>query len=160
MARCALKCQNFKRCGRNSKSSRAKFCLQCFKKNAAAKARLGSGNHRSNPGNAGNSESNPGNTGHSEGNPGNAGNSEGNPGNAGNNVIGKKKKSAGSKSGVKRSAEFALVVKKHWLDKIFAGEKKWEIRGCSTSRRGWIHFAQSKAGGALVGRARLVDCIE
>ena len=61
---------------------------------------------------------------------------------------------------MKRSAKFALVVKKHWLDKILAGEKDWEIRGCSTTRRGWVHFAESKGGGKLVGRARLVDCIK
>ena len=51
-------------------------------------------------------------------------------------------------------------MKKHWLDKILAGEKKWEIRGSSTSRRGWIHLAQSKTGGKLVGRARLLGCTE
>jgi len=50
-------------------------------------------------------------------------------------------------------------VKTHWLDKILAGEKDWEIRGCATARRGWIHPAESRAGGTLVGRARLVDCI-
>ena len=61
---------------------------------------------------------------------------------------------------MKRCAKFALVVKKHWLDKILAGEKDWEIRGCSATRRGWIHLAESKAGGRLVGRARLVDCVE
>ena len=60
---------------------------------------------------------------------------------------------------MKRSAKFALVVKKHWLDKILAGEKDWEIRGCSTTRRGWVHFAESKGGGILVGRARLTGCI-
>ena len=61
---------------------------------------------------------------------------------------------------MKRCAKFALVVKKHWLDKILAGEKDWESRGCSTTRRGWIHLAESKAGGRLAGRARLVDCVE
>ena len=60
---------------------------------------------------------------------------------------------------MKRSARVALVVKKQWVDKILTGEKDWEIRGCATARRGWIHFAESKAGGTLVGRARLVDCI-
>ena len=50
------------------------------------------------------------------------------------------------------------MVKKEWLDLILAGRKKWEIRGSSTSTRGWIHFAESKAGGKLKGRARLVDC--
>ena len=123
-------CHNFKRCGRKAKSCRARFCLSCFKENAAAHGRLS------------------------------AGNAKGNPGNAGNNISGWKKQAAGERSGVKRCAKFALVVKQHWLDKIFAGEKDWEIRGCPSLRRGWIHLAQSKAGGTLVGRARLVDCAE
>ena len=106
-----------------------------------------------NPGNAGNSQGNP------QGNPGNAGNSQGNPDNAGNTITGREKRSAGRRSGIKRCAKIALVVKKHWLDKILTGEKDWEIRGCATARRGWIHLAESRAGGILVGRARLVDCI-
>ena len=65
---------------------------------------------------------------------------------------------AGRRSGVKRSAKYCLVIKQAWLDLILAGAKDWEIRGCSTGRRGWIHFAESGAGGKLVGRARLVDC--
>ena len=148
------KCQNFRRCGRKAKSSRAKFCLPCFKENAAAKARSGTGNSQAKGvmGNAGNSRA--------KGVKDNAGNSRGNPDNAGNINRGRKKKSAGRRSGVKRCAKFALVVKKYWLDKILAREKDWEIRSCSTARRGLIHFAQSKAGGTLVGRARLVDCQE
>ena len=49
-------------------------------------------------------------------------------------------------------------MKKKRLDLILARQKKWEIRGSSTAKRGWIHFAESQAGGKLVGRARLVDC--
>lgn len=146
------KCHNFRKCGRNAKSSRAKFCLSCFQENAAIKARSGSGNSQGNPGNDGNSQGNLGNAGNSQ--------AKGNLGNAGNTIIGRRKKSAGRRSGVKRCAKFALVVKEHWLDKILAGEKDWEIRGCSTTRRDWIHLAESKAGGTLVGRARLVDCVE
>ena len=78
---------------------------------------------------------------------------------SGNNTRGTRKRMAGKRSGIKRCARHALVVKKQWVDKILAGEKDWEIRGCATARRGWIHFAESKAGGTLVGRARLVDCI-
>ena len=59
---------------------------------------------------------------------------------------------------MRRSAKRALIVKKKWLDLILAGQKKWEIRGSSTAKRGWIHFAESQAGGKLMGRARLVDC--
>ena len=81
------------------------------------------------------------------------------PGNASNKKKGIVKKAAGKRSGLKRSARVALVVKKQWVDKILAGEKDWEIRGSATARRGWVQFAESKAGGTLVGRARLVDCI-
>ena len=66
----------------------------------------------------------------------------------------------GKRSGVKRSVKHALVVKKRWLDEILAGEKDWEIRSSRTSHRGWVFFAQSKATGQLLGRARLVDCFE
>ena len=65
----------------------------------------------------------------------------------------------GKRSGIRRSATRALIVKKKWLDLIFAGRKTWEIRGNSTSKRGWIHFAESQAGGKLTGRARLVNSI-
>ncbi len=79
-------------------------------------------------------------------------------GNEGNTKTGDPKKTAGQRSGVKRSARQAIVVKKFWLDKILSGEKDWEIRGAQTARRGWIHLAESKASGQLMGRARLVDC--
>ena len=68
------------------------------------------------------------------------------------------KKKAGERSGVKRSAKSALVVKRRWLDNILAGRKTWEIRGGPTTKRGWIHFAQSGSTGKLMGRARLVGC--
>ena len=77
---------------------------------------------------------------------------------AGNVKKGKVKKDAGKRSGLRRSAKKALVVKKKWLDLILAGQKTWEIRGSSTSKRGWVHFAESQAGGKLRGRARLVNC--
>ena len=70
------------------------------------------------------------------------------------------KKAAGRRSGKRRCAKDALVVKKRWLDKIFSKEKTWEIRGCRTEKRGWIHFAESQAGGKLVGRALLKDCVQ
>ena len=89
-------------CGRQTASSRAKFCPQCFLENARANA---------------------------------------------------------LKSGGRR-AKHALVVKKRWLDKILDGEKDWEIRSSRTRHRGWVFFAQSKATGQLLGRARLVECFE
>ncbi len=130
---------------------RSTLCSMCFKKKAAKSGARSAGNAKGNPGNAGNANA--------KGNPGNAGNAKGNPGNAGNEKKGAAKKGAGKRSGLKRSAKYALVVKKQWLDRIFAGGKDWEIRGSSTARRGWIHFAESRAGGKLVGRARLVDCL-
>ena len=96
---------------------------------------------------------------------GNAGNvsGRGRMGNPGNPRKGRVKKRSGKvggkRSAIRRSAKRALVVKRKWLDLILSGQKTWEIRGMATTRRGWIHFAQSQAGGQLVGRARLVDCI-
>ena len=68
------------------------------------------------------------------------------------------KKEAGQRSGLRRKAEVALVIKEFWLDKILAGKKVWEIRSSPTKRRGWIHLAQSKSG-TLRGGANLVDCL-
>ena len=142
---------------------RSKLCRFCFKTKAAVSGAqsAGNANAKGSPGNTGNANGSPGNVGNAKGSPDNAGNAEakGTPSNAGNMTEGIVKKAAGQRSAVKRSARVALVVKKHWIDKILAGEKDWEIRGCATARRGWIHFAESKAGGTLVGRARLVDCI-
>ena len=122
------KCVNYRKCGRQAKGPYAKFCKLCFVVNAMRRGADSSGNSR------------------------------GNPENAGNVKKGKVKKDAGKRSGLRRSAKKALVVKKKWLDLILAGQKTWEIRGSSTSKRGWVHFAESQAGGKLRGRARLVNC--
>jgi len=145
-AKATKKCSR-PRCTNDAVSIRAKFCTACFKKNASLTS-----SKRKVFGGGGGVFGNSGNTTTARG--------KGVLGNGGNTIAGRQKKSAGARSGLKRSAKFALVVKKHWLDKILAGEKTWEIRGSSTSRRGWIHLAQSKAGGTLVGRARLVKCIQ
>ena len=121
---------NYRKCGRQAKGPYARFCTPCFVANAKLKGSDSSGNASA----------------------------RGNLGNAGNVKKGKVKKNAGKRSGLRRSAKRALVVKKKWLDLIFAGRKTWEIRGSSTSKRGWIHFAESQAGGKLTGRARLVNC--
>ena len=134
------KCVNYKKCGRQAKGPYARFCWRCFVSNARLKGSVSFGNSSGNPGNAGNSSA------------------SGNLRNAGNVMMGKAKKDAGKRSGLRRSARKALVVKKKWLDLIFAGEKTWEIRGCLTFKRGWVHFAESQAGGKLRGRARLVNC--
>ena len=78
----------------------------------------------------------------------------------GNTETGQSKRNAGKRSGLIRRAKQALVVQKRWLDKILDGEKDWEIRSSRTRHRGWVFFAQSKATGQLLGRARLVDCFE
>jgi len=78
---------------------------------------------------------------------------------AGNTTGGRKKKRAGRRSGTKRSAKTALVVKKKWLDLILARKKDWELRGTATDKRGWVHLAESGGGGTLVGRVRVVNCI-
>ena len=134
------KCVNYRKCGRQAKGPYARFCTPCFVANAKLKGSDSFGNSSGNPGNAGNSSA------------------SGNLRNAGNVKKGKVKKDAGKRSGLRRSAKKALVVKKKWLDLILAGQKTWEIRGSSTSKRGWVHFAESQAGGKLRGRARLVNC--
>ena len=135
------KCE--KRCGRKVKGPYSKMCTICFLRSATKSGTWSNGNKnaRGSIGNIGNK------------------NARGSIGNAGNMKKGRTKKRAGHRSGIKRSAKYALVVKKQWLDLILAKEKDWEIRGCATNRRGWIHFAESQAGGKLIGRARLVDCV-
>jgi hypothetical protein len=140
-----------KRCGRRVRTKRSTLCLTCFNRQAIQSGAQSAGNAKGNAGNAGNANA--------KGNAGNAGNAKGNAGNAGNAKKGTVKKRAGKRSGLKRSSKVTLVVKKRWLDLILAGDKDWEIRNRRTTRRGWIHFAQSQAGGKLIGRARLVDCL-
>jgi hypothetical protein len=67
------------------------------------------------------------------------------------------KRTAGKRSGVRRKAKIALVVKKQWIDYILDGSKTWEIRGSATTKRTWVHLAQSGTS-KLVGGAQLVDC--
>ena len=135
----AKKCQNFKRCGRKAKSSRAKFCLQCFKKSAAAKGGIGSGNSQGNPDNAGNSQG------------------KGITGDSGNTTTGQKKKLAGKRNALRRSTNTLLVVKNPWLDLILSRKKGWEIRDVQTKQRGKIHLALSGAGGCIVGQCHITD---
>lgn len=62
---------------------------------------------------------------------------------------------------IKTGCYDALVIKGHWLDKIFDENdpKDWEIRGCRTNKRGKIFLAQSGTG-MIMGETNLVDCIE
>ena len=67
------------------------------------------------------------------------------------------KRQAGERSGLRRRADIALIIKQLWLDKILSKEKQWEIRGKATSRRGPILLAEP--GGLLMGSAVLADCV-
>ena len=105
-AKASKKC-NRPRCKNDAASPRAKICIDCFKKNAAlanSKRKVLGGNTTTRRG-------------------------KGVFGNSGNTTTGGKKKAAGKRSGVRRSAKRALVVKKRWLDLILARQRKWEIRG-------------------------------
>ncbi len=143
-----------KQCGRRVKTMRAKLCGPCFRTQAVTTGARSSGN----AGGSGNYD-NTGNAGGSGnyGNTGNAGGS-GNYGNAGNPQNGTR--NAHQRSALKRSARYALIIKKKWLDLILSGKKQWEIRGVSTTKSGWIHLAQSKAGGKILGRAFLQECLK
>ena len=125
-------------CGRQTASSRAKFCRQCFLESARAS------NLKRRSFRGGGVVGNKGNTtvGQSKINA-----AEKRKSFQGNTETGQSKRSAGKRSGLKRSAKHALVVKKRWLDNILDGEKDWEIRSSRTRHRGWVFFAQSKATG-------------
>ena len=132
-----------KQCGRRVKTMRTKLCGTCFRDQAITTGARSSGNTGASGTNA------------------NAGNADasGTVDNAGNRQKGALKETAHQRSALKRSARYALVIKKKWLDLILLRKKQWEIRGVNTTKRGWIHLAQSKAGGKLLGRARLQDCL-
>lgn len=51
-----------------------------------------------------------------------------------------------------------LVVKEHWLNKIFSGKKTWELRGSRTKIRGRIALIMSGSG-KVFGTVDLVECI-
>lgn len=52
----------------------------------------------------------------------------------------------------------ALIIKKQFLDKIFSGEKTWELRGSRTHKRGRIALIESGSG-HIMGECELVNCI-
>ncbi len=144
-----------KQCGRRVKTMRTKLCGPCFRAQAITTGARSSGNAGASGtnGNAGNADA--------SGTNANAGNADasGTVDNAGNRQKGALKETAHQRSALKRSALYALVIKKKWLDLILLRKKQWEIRGVNTTKRGWIHLAQSKAGWKLLGRARLQDCL-
>ena len=69
-------------------------------------------------------------------------------GNEGNVSKGAIKKGAGARSGVRRSAKRALVVKKKWLDLILAGQKKW--KSVAARRQSVVGFTSPRARLALM----------
>ena len=103
------KCVNYRRCGRQAKGPYASFCTRCFVANAKLKGSDSCGNSSGNPGNAGNTSA--------SGTLRNSGNASAgsNQRNARIVMKGKVKKDAGERSGLRRSAKKALVVKKKWL---------------------------------------------
>jgi len=52
----------------------------------------------------------------------------------------------------------ALIIKKRYLDKIFSGEKIWEIRGSKTNKRCKIGLIESGSG-MVKGTCEIIDCI-
>ena len=50
----------------------------------------------------------------------------------------------------------ALIIKKQWLDLIFASRKSWELRGSCTSIRGRIGLIESGSG-KIMGTCELDD---
>jgi len=52
----------------------------------------------------------------------------------------------------------ALIVRKEWLDMIFAGAKPWELRSRHTAARGRIGLIEAGSG-HIMGAATLTDSI-
>ena len=129
------------RCVGYAPSARAKFCPDCFVKGAASasmkrKTYGGNSNAKGAYGNSGSSKRKT---------------------YGGNTTIGKSKKRAGRRSGLRRSAKVLLVMKQPWLDFILSGEKTWEIRSTQTTQRGKIHLSLSGSGGRIMGQCRVIN---
>ena len=164
-------------CRSAAKSQRAKYCEDCFSKQAALaslKRKTFGGNNagRGAVGNKGNSAAKGavgnkgngaskgavGNNGNSAGAVGAKGNSaaRGAVGNAGNRTKGKQRpKTHWRRSALRRSTKILLVVKKPWIDLILNKKITWEIRESSTKIRGRIHLGLSDAGGRIVGQCHI-----
>ena len=149
-------------CHESAKTPRAAFCSDCFTRRCARGGRKSSGNTTTGKRKRSAGRKSGGNT--TAGKSKRSAGRKGGKASSGNTTTGERRRrisrDAGTRSGKRRSAKLALVVKKCWLDKILAGEKDWEIRGSATKLRGPIHFGENAAGGKLVGRARLVDSLE
>ena len=147
-AKASNKCSR-PRCRNDAASRRAKFCTECFKTNAScasSKRKVFGGNTT---------------TARGKGVLGNRGNASGKGtlGNKGNTTTGQKKKKAGKRSALRRSAKMLLIVKNPWLDLILSKEKTWEIRDAQTKQRGKVHLALSGAGGRIVGQCHITDSV-
>lgn len=53
----------------------------------------------------------------------------------------------------------ALVVAPYWANLLLSGEKKWELRGKSTPKRGRIAIAASGTG-TLLGEIHIIDSVK
>ena len=143
------KCQK-RGCRENARTLRSKFCSECFVQQAGLNGARSFGNIKKGISKKRAGASSSGNTtnGISKKTAGAS--------SSGNSKKGKTKKRAGQRSGLRRRAAIALIIKTSWLEKIFKRDKQWEIRGTATTRRGRIHLAQP--GGLLMGSAVLAGC--
>ena len=123
-------------CRNDAASRRAKFCTDCFRTSAScanSKRKVFGGNTT---------------TARGKGVLGNKG------------TTGQKKKKAGMRSALRRSAKMLLIVNNPWLDLILSKEKTWEIRDAQTKQRGKVHLALSGAGGRIVGQCHITDSFD
>ena len=122
-------------CRNDAASRRAKLCADCFRTSAScasSKRKVFGGNTT---------------TARGKGVLGNKG------------TTGQKKKKAGMRSALRRSAKMLLIVNNPWLDLILSKEKTWEIRDAQTKQRGKVHLALSGAGGRIVGQCHITDSV-
>ena len=134
-------------CDRQTASSRAKFCRQCFLESARTNSLkrqsfrgggvVGNKGGRGVVGNKG-GRGVVGNKGNTTARQSKVNAAEKRKSFKGNTETGLSKRSAGKRSGLKSSAKHALVVKKRWLKKKLHGETDWETRSSRTRHRGWV----------------------
>jgi hypothetical protein len=58
---------------------------------------------------------------------------------------------------MENSAPKGLIIKRPWLDKIFALDKTWEMRSRKTTIRGHIKLIESGSG-MIVGECLITGC--
>ena len=65
----------------------------------------------------------------------------------------------GRETGTGAGPRSALVIGEHWCKKIFAGQKRWELRGQRTTKRERVCIAAAGSS-TLVGEVTIVDCLQ